>query len=83
MIDSLSHSELLTQNLTALFLVLEEACNLSFLVVAAVAVEGLLGVLELEGVDFFTLAFWLTCYLLTIIFGYELRFEEINNKRVA
>lgn len=78
MIDSLSHSELLTQNLTALFLVLEEACNLSFLVVAAVAVEGLLGVLELEGVDFFTLAFWLTCYLLTIIFGYELRFEEIN-----
>lgn len=57
MIDSLSHSELLTQNLTALFLVLEEACNLSFLVVAAVAVEGLLEVLELEGVDFFTLAF--------------------------
>jgi hypothetical protein len=77
MIDSLSHSELLTQNLTALFLVLEEACNLSFLVVAA-AVEGLLGVLELEGVDFFTLVFLLTCYLLTIIFGYELRFEEIN-----
>lgn len=78
MIDSLSHSELLTQNLTALFLVLEEVCNLSFLVVAVVAVEGLLGVLELEGVDFFTLAFLLTCYLLTIIFGYELRFEEIN-----